>query len=285
MGSPARVALVELGPGRGTLMADALRATRGVPGFHDALDLHLVEINEPLRALQEKALAAFKPTWHARFENVPEGPMLLVANEFFDALPVRQFERTMRGWVERMVGLSEDGETLRLALAPGHTPFASMLPDAAVGAQAELSEASRTLAAAIGARLRGHGGWALIVDYGRDGALGASLQAVRGHRGAAILDRPGETDLSAHVDFASLAEATGQPTFGPVGQGAFLQRLGIAERSKALKARASDSQRAAIDAAMARLIAPDQMGTLFRVLAVGDGRSAAPVGFADAPSD
>ena len=284
MGRPSNVKLVELGPGRGTLMADALRATRGVAGFHAAIDLHLVEINEQLRALQGQALAAYEPTWHARFDDVPEGPLLLVANEFFDALPVRQFEKTARGWTERMVGVADDG-SLRLALAPGVTPYASALPEAAAGAQAELCEAGQALAAAIGARLGRHGGWALIVDYGRDGALGASLQAVRGHRGAAILDQPGATDLSAHVDFASLAEATGQPTFGPVAQGVFLQRLGIAERADALKARASEPQRAAINAAMARLIAPDQMGTLFRVLAVGDGRSAAPVGFSDAPSD
>ena len=109
MGRPPGVRLVELGPGRGTLMADALRATRGVPGFHAAIDLHLVEINEQLRALQGQALAAFKPTWHARFDDVPEGPLLLVANEFFDALPVRQFEKTARGWTERMVGLDDDG--------------------------------------------------------------------------------------------------------------------------------------------------------------------------------
>ena len=200
MGRPPGVRLVELGPGRGTLMADALRATRGVPGFHAAIDLHLVEINEQLRALQGQALAAYKPTWHARFDDVPEGPLLLVANEFFDALPVRQFEKTARGWTERMVGLDDDGN-LRLALAPGVTPFASALPDAAVGAQAEICEAGLALAGAIGERLERHGGWALIVDYGHDGALGASLQAVRGHRGADILDRPGETDLSAHVDF------------------------------------------------------------------------------------
>jgi len=288
MGRPTGVRLVELGPGRGTLMADALRATRGVPGFHAALDLHLVEINEKLRALQDQALAAFKPTWHARFDDVPEGPMLLVANEFFDALPVRQFEKTARGWSERMVGLADDG-SLRLALAPGVTPYASALADAPVGAQAEICEAGRALAAAIGERLGRHGGWALIVDYGHDhghdGAPGASLQAVRGHRGADILDRPGETDLSAHVDFAALGAATGRPTFGPVGQGDFLRRLGIAERADALKARASEAQRAAIDAASARLIAPDQMGTLFRVLAVGDDRSAVPAGFSDTPSD
>jgi NADH dehydrogenase [ubiquinone] 1 alpha subcomplex assembly factor 7 len=286
MGRPQPVVLVELGPGRGTLMADALRATRGVAGFHAAIDLHLVEINARLQSLQRTALGGFKPTWHAHLDDVPDGPMLLVANEFFDALPVRQFEKTPIGWVERMVGLEPDGETLRLALAPGITPYAPLLPDASAGAQAEISEMSRTIATAIGARLRRNGGWALIVDYGYDrGSHGASLQAVRDHRGAILLDRPGETDLSAHVDFAALAEAAGMPTFGPVGQGEFLQRLGITQRAETLKARAGEAERHAIDAALARLIGPDQMGTLFRVLAVGDSRSAAPAGFPDSPSD
>jgi NADH dehydrogenase [ubiquinone] 1 alpha subcomplex assembly factor 7 len=286
MGRPASLRLVELGPGRGTLMADALRATRGIAGFHAAIDLHLVEINERLQALQRAALAGFEPAWHARFDDVPQGPMLLVANEFFDALPVRQFEKTPRGWVERMVGLAPDGATLRLALAPGVTPYAAVLPDAPSGAQAEICEAGLALAAAIGARLERDGGSALIVDYGYDrGGRGASLQAVRSHRGADILDRPGETDISAHVDFAALARASGMPTFGPAGQGEFLRRLGIMQRAETLKARANDAQRAAIDAALARLIASDQMGTLFRVLAVGDNRSAAPAGFSDPPSD
>ena len=286
MGRPAPVRLVELGPGRGTLMADALRATSGVPGFHAALDLHLVDINEPLHEAQRAALADFKPAWHERLDDVPAGPTLLVANEFFDALPVRQFHKTPRGWAERMVGLAPDGETLRFALAPGITPLAAFLPDAPDGAEAELSEAGRALAAAIGVRLRRDGGWALIVDYGRDqSGPGTSLQAVRSHRGVDILDRPGETDLSAHVDFAALAEATGVTTFGPTGQGDFLRRLGIVERARALKQRATPEQGRVIDDALARLIAPDQMGTLFRVLAVGDERSAAPAGFSDTPSD
>ena len=284
MGRPQPVRLVELGPGRGALMTDALRATSGVAGFHAAIDLHLVEINERLKDLQRTALGAFKPTWHARLDDVPEGPMLLIANEFFDALPVRQFEKTPQGWSERMVGLAADGETLRLALAPGVTPYASLLPDAPAGAQAEICEAGQAVAATLGTRLRRDGGWALIIDYGQEGS-GASLQAVRGHRGADILDRPGETDLSAHVDFKALAEATGLPCFGPVGQGAFLRRLGIMQRAETLKARASEDQHRAIDAALARLIDPDQMGTLFRVLAVGDNRSAAPAGFSDTPSD
>jgi NADH dehydrogenase [ubiquinone] 1 alpha subcomplex assembly factor 7 len=281
MGSPGVVRLVELGPGRGSLMADALRATRGVPGFHAALDLHLVEINVTLRAAQQAALAGFRPSWHERFSEVPAGPTLLIANEFFDALAVRQFEKTRRGWVERMVGLAKDGETLAVALAPGVTPFSSYLPDAAEGAQAEICEAGRVLAAAIGARVKQDGGWALIIDYGYDRGHGASLQAVRGHRGAGILDHPGETDLGAHVDFAALAAATGARTFGPTGQSDFLRRLGIAHRAETLKARGTMEQRLAIDTALQRLIAADQMGTLFRVLAVGDDRSAAPTGFSD----
>lgn len=282
MGRPPVVRLVELGPGRGTLLADALRATRGVTGFHAALDLHLVDINERLRGAQAQALAGFAPSWHDRLDDVPDGPLLLVANEFFDALPVRQFTCTPHGWVEWMVGLADDGETLRLALAPGRTLFASVLPAAIPGRQAELCEAGLALAAAIGARLARDGGWALIIDYGFEAEGGGfSLQAVRRHRGTGILDRPGETDLSAHVDFTSLARATGMWTFGPVGQGDFLRRLGIAERAETLKARATLSQRHAIDAALARLIDPDQMGRLFRVLAVGDTPSSEPPGFSD----
>ncbi len=281
MGAPSPVRLVELGPGRGVLMADALRATRGVPGFHPAIGLHLVESNATLRAEQQSRLASFKPSWHERFDQVPEGPLLLVANEFFDALPVRQFHKTSSGWHERMIGLDPAG-ALTLALAPGVTPFAPLLPDAPSGAEAELCEPARAIAADIGARVKRHGGWALIVDYGYDEGHGASLQAVRGHRGAGILDRPGETDLSTHVDFAALAAAAATRTFGPVGQGAFLTALGIAHRAESLKANASDAQRHAIDAALRRLIDPDQMGTLFRVLAVGDDRSAAPAGFSEA---
>lgn len=280
MGRPS-VALVELGPGRGTLMSDALRATRGVPGFHAAISLHLVETNTELRAEQQRALAAFNPTWHERFDEVSPGPMLLVANEFFDALPVRQFEKTAQGWRERMVGLAPDGETLMFALAPGATPFARFLPDAAEGAQAEISEAGRALAAAIGARVTRDGGWALIVDYGYESGSAATLQAVRGHKGAPILDQPGETDLSAHVDFVALAAATQAPTYGPVSQADFLRRLGLLQRAETLKARANEGQRRTIDVTLARLIGPDQMGTLFRVMAVGDGRST-PAGFSDA---
>ena len=285
MGAPPSFNLVELGPGRGVLMADALRATQRVAGFHAALKLHLVEINETLRAEQAVALGIHEPTWHERLDDVPPAPILLVANEFFDALPVRQFHKSARGWCERMVGLSADGASLQLALAPGVSPYAAVLPDAPTGAEAEFSQASVALAAAIGARVAFDGGWALIVDYGRDEqGPGTSLQAVRKHRGTDLLDRPGETDLSAHVDFATLAGAArgaGAEVFGPTGQGDFLRRIGIERRAEALKARTTPQQRQAIDAALARLIAPDQMGTLFRVLALCDGKSDPPAGFSD----
>jgi NADH dehydrogenase [ubiquinone] 1 alpha subcomplex assembly factor 7 len=291
MGRPSPCLLIELGPGRGALLADALRATRAVPGFHSALQIHLVEINEALRDLQRAALPGFAPIWHERFDDVPPGPALLIANEFFDALPVRQFQRTPTGWAERMVGLADGDETaLRFALAPGPSPFGALLPQAAEpGALAELSPAATSVAAAIGARLAESGGWALLIDYGRDtSGLGLSLQAVRGHRGVDVLDRPGETDLSAHVDFEAVAAAaavTGARILGPVGQGDFLRRLGIQWRAETLKARATPSQALAIDAALDRLIAPDQMGTLFRVLALGDRASTPPVGFSDPPPD
>ena len=291
MGRPSPCLLVELGPGRGVLLVDALRATRAVPGFHAALQIHLVEINKALRDLQRTALTAHTPVWHERFDDVPAGPMLLIANEFFDALPVRQFQRTPAGWAERMIGLADrDDETLRFALAPGPSPFGALLPQAAEpGAAAELSPAATSLATAIGARLAENGGWALLIDYGRDASgLGLSLQAVRSHRGVDVLDRPGETDLSAHVDFEAVAAAAtvaGARILGPVGQGCFLRRLGIQWRAETLKARATPSQALAIDAALDRLIAPDQMGTLFRVLALGDRASTLPDGFSDPPPD
>jgi len=286
MGRPEPVRLVELGPGRGTAMVDALRATRGVPGFHAALRLHFVDLaRERLPADNAARLAPHAPEWHERFDDIPAGPLLLLANEFFDALPVRQFQRTPAGWAERMVGLTPDGTALHLALAPGPSPFAVALPRGGnLGAIAEFSPAVTGLAQRIGARLADQGGWALILDYGHDGDRpGPSLQAVRAHRGASVLDRPGETDLSAHVDFGALARAAraaGARSFGPVGQGAFLCAIGMGERAAMLKRAASPAQASGIDAAFRRLIAPEAMGTLFRVLALAGAAGGSPPGFA-----
>jgi NADH dehydrogenase [ubiquinone] 1 alpha subcomplex assembly factor 7 len=298
LGQPDPVLLVELVPGRGTLLGDALRATRGAPGFHAALRPHLVEIHPTLRDAQRQALQPYgstvaAPVWHERLADVPEGPLLLVANEFFDALPVRQLQRTPRGWAERMVGIDAQG-ALTFALAPGPTPLALMLPAAIrdgmhqPGTMAEVSPAAVSLAHEIAQRIVRHRGAALIIDYGRArSGIGASLQAVRGHEKMAVLDRPGETDLSAHVDFAALARAAreaGALVHGPVGQGDFLAALGIALRAQALAARATPPQREAVMQAIRRLIDPAEMGTLFQALAIGDSQTRAPEGFPPNPS-
>ena len=286
MGSPGAGA-----PGRARaraaarLMADALRATRGVPGFHAAA-------RPPSRRDQRSRCARCSSAALGRLQadlarrastTCRDGPLLLVANEFFDALPVRQFEKTARGWRERMVGLADDGETLAFALAPGVTPFAAAAARRRRRrAGRDLRGRARASPAAIGARLKRDGGWALIVDYGYDGGAGASLQAVRGHRGAGILDRPGETDLSAHVDFAALARSDRRADLRP-GRHRAISCAGWESRGvrETLKARAQRAQRAADRCGVGALDRPDQMGTLFRVLAVGDDRSAAPAGFSD----
>ena len=289
MGAPGRVRLVELGPGRGTLMADALRAARTVPGFREAIDLHLVESSGPLRAAQRAALAEANPTWHAGLESVPPGPLLALANEFFDALPIRQFERAGEGWRERVVTLAPDSRALRFAAA-GPCCAASAGPEEApAGAIVERAPVRDALAAALGARVAEHGGAALIVDYGhaRPG-LGDTLQAMRRHRRHGVLEEPGTADLSAHVDFSALAAAgrgAGAEVFGPVAQGAFLRALGIEARAAALKQRASAEQAGEIDAALRRLTGAHGMGALFKALAIAHPAPGALPGFEEPAGD
>jgi len=280
LGSPARVRLIELGPGRGTLLADALRATRAVRGFHAALDLHLIEIHPGLRTVQRMALTGCSPAWHDRFEEVPSGaPLLLIANEFLDALPIRQLVRQPWGWAERMVGLARGGTELAFAAAPGKSPLASLLPDTVrsidrFGSIAEISPAVTSLTSDIARRIATDRGAALIVDYGYEaGTNGDTLQALRAHKAAGIFEAIGEGDLTAHVDFAAVARAArqaGAAVDGPVAQGDFLRALGIETRAQVLRRAASPAQTEALDAAMRRLIDPGQMGTLFRAIALRD---------------
>lgn len=284
MGGPSPVRLVELGPGRGTLMADALRATARVPGFHAALDLHLVETSPILRAKQQATLAAFAVTWHDRLADVPAGPILLLANEFFDALPIRQFVRGERGWGERKVGLDGRGR-LAWVLDPriGDALVPPPLREADVGAVVEIGPAAQAVASEIGSRLATAPGAALIVDYGYTGpAVGDTLQAMAGHAFTDVLERPGEADLTAHVDFSALADAAraaGADCYGPVPQGALLGTLGLPVRSAALKRLASPAQAADIDMAANRLVGELHMGRLFKALAVTSPGAAVPAGF------
>ena len=261
MGAPDPVILAEAGPGRGTLMADALRAIgRAAPAFRAALRVHLVETSPRLRALQAGRLP--DAVWHDRIEDLPAGPLLLLANEFLDALPIRQFVRRGAGWTERHV---ESGRFVEL-------PAAAPDLDAAEGEVVELGEAGRALAAGLGARLAAEGGAALFIDYGPEHrAPGDSLQALRFRAPSDPLSEVGTADLTAHVDFSAIAaaaHAAGAATQGPVPQGVFLARLGLPQRTDALARGKSPAQAAALLAGARRLTEPHAMGRLFKALAL-----------------
>ena len=283
MGRPRPVRWVELGPGRGTLMADAVRAAGIRPDFTAAVTVHLVEVSAPLREAQRKALAGIEAAWHQRFDEVPDGPILVVANELFDALPIRQFHRTIEGWCERCIALAGDGSALRFVLSPAAVTGLAGLAEAPPGSVVELSPSGRALAQELGARTARFGGAALIVDYGAAGnGTGDTLQAVRHHLRHEVLEAPGEADLSARVDFAALAEAArcaGAAAHGPVEQGRFLSALGMAERIARLTRDRSAADGAALRSGAERLTDPAQMGSLFKVLAIAHPELPAPAGF------
>lgn len=299
MGAPDPVLVCEFGPGRGTLMADALRAAAAMAGFRQASRVHMIETSPLLCARQAEAIAHLTATpavWHDSFHTLPDGPALMVANEFFDALPIRQFQRTDQGWNERHIDTDPDSGELRFVCAGAPGPAAALLPaevrnaalaEAPVGAIAEACPAGIALAHAIGQRLAAQGGAALIVDYGPAcSAAGESLQAVRRHQSQNVLDRPGDADLTAHVDFQALASAAaeaGATIHGPLPQGAWLRRLGIETRAACLTRTATPAQTTDIETGLHRLIDAEQMGTLFKVMAITGPDTPAPVGFAPSP--
>ncbi|HEY5338821.1 MAG TPA: SAM-dependent methyltransferase [Rhizomicrobium sp.] len=277
--------LVELGPGRGTLMADALRAARLMPEFLSRVEVVMVEISPALTAIQKETLkdsgAAIR--WTTQIEDALDGrAIFLLANEFFDALPIRQFVKTERGWCERMVVLDENG-ALTFALSPEPSALAIARSGAPLGGFYESAQASTALAEQIGGAIAQNGGAALIVDYGygAEAGFGETLQAVGDHKFASVLETPGDVDLSAHVDFAALAEAAqsgGAVACGPVGQGELLEKLGIVARGERLIER-NPSAMHDITRAVERLILPGGMGTLFKALAIVPPGSPKPPGF------
>ena len=289
MGSPANLRLVELGPGRGTMMLDMLRAAQVMPGFRQAIVVHLVEVSPVLERRQRQTLNGLDVPlmWHRRIDDVPAGPLIVVANEFFDALPVHQAIKRQDGWCERLVGIGANGN---FTFVTGSTPiprFAETLPDAVRDApidsifewrgQQEVFE--------IGRRLVHDGGAALVIDYGHtEGEWGDTLQAVAGHAFAQPLEQPGRVDLTAHVDFQALtvaAESVGADVQGPLTQREFLQRLGIERRAESLKLRAAAEQAASIESAVMRLLEPkaDGMGRLFKVVGLTEPKLGALPGF------
>jgi len=291
MDRPRPFLLVELGPGRGSLIADLLRAVRGLPDFLQAAKLHLVEASPKLRARQAAALAGQPASWHEDLAGLPDGPAIVIVNEFFDALPIVQLEKTPLGWHERLVDFDPASGGFQFVRALEPSPKAALLPpklaDAPAGSLIELSPAGLTLAATIGGRLAHQGGAALVIDYGPDESrLGPTLQALRRHARHDPLAEPGTADLTAHVDFASLARAAreaGALVHGPVPQGLFLERLGIRTRAERLVASASRAQAGSIRSALRRLIDPGEMGTLFKALAMTHPDLPIPIGFGSSP--
>lgn len=266
LGSPPRLRLIEMGPGDGTLMSDVLRASGLSPDFRAAAEPWLVETSAPLRKIQGQKLGA-AVRWATALDEVPGGaPVLLIANELLDCLPARQFVRTASGWAERQVGLDDDGG---LTFGLTGTPIERALPQAPEGAVLEVSPAQEALGRQIGERLAKDGGAALLIDYGREAAgFGDTLQAVSQHRKVSPLDRPGEADLTVHVDFPAVAEAarTAGITAAPLlTQGEFLARLGIGARAASL-VRSHPERADQIGRQLHRLTDPEEMGTLFKVL-------------------
>ena len=287
MGAPENVRLIELGPGRGTMMKDALRAIQIVPEFRTAIVVHLVEMSPLLQAQQEVTLegAGVPMFWHPQLAEVPTGPAIIFANEFFDALPVNQAIKTERGWHERRIHI-DSNDQLAFTIAAEPIPFfQTLLPPAlrAPRAGAIFEWRGDTVAMEVGRRVADGRGAALVIDYGHtETGLGETLQAVGQHAFADPLTMPGGLDLTAHVDFNALTraiEAMGTVGFGPIEQSQFLRRIGVEQRAMALKANAGRGGE--IDQALARLIGHDRtaMGELFKVAAFAHPSLGAPPGF------
>ncbi|MEO1563589.1 MAG: SAM-dependent methyltransferase [Pseudomonadota bacterium] len=259
-GAPERFCLVELGPGRGTLMSDFLRVTRQVPGFLDAAELHLIEASPVMRDTQRKTLEGFDLAHHDRLSDVPDGPLYLVANEYFDCLPIHQFRKSKDGFQEIMVVADEEELSFAMGAVQGWQ---------AQGAFVETCPAALSDMIEIDRRISQNGGAAIIIDYGDWGSVNDTLQSIKGHAKIDPLASPGESDLTAHVDFKPLAgvlEKT-QPS-RMTTQGVFLERLGITKRAQQLVGRLSDEALENHIAAHRRLTHPDEMGNLFKVLGV-----------------
>ena len=276
-GAPPTFTLAELGPGRGTLMADVLRATARVPGFHAAANVVLVEVSPTLRARQRATLGQHPVTWTDSAQDLPEAPLYLLANEFFDALPIRQFTREPQGWSETMIGLAGGALTLGRSAPADLVQLRHRLTDTAPGDIVETCPAATAIMEAISTRITRHGGLALIIDYGGWMSRGDTFQALKAHRFTDPLADPGEADLTAHVDFAALAAQV--PCHAYTSQTALLTALGIDARAAQLAPRLSGPALNAHHAALHRLTAPSEMGHLFKALAVFPANAPIPPGF------
>jgi SAM-dependent MidA family methyltransferase len=290
IGSPPLLRLIEIGPGRGTMTADALRALRVLPPLYQALSIHLVEVNPVLREKQKATLSGTRNlTWHDTIDDVPDGPSVIFANEYFDVLPIHQAVKRENGWHERTVEL-DDGGKLAFGAASEPIPrFEVLLPPwvraAPVGAVFEWRPDAEIMK--IASRVRDQEGAALVIDYGHlRSDAGDTFQAIARHSFADPLKNPGEADVTAHVDFQALVRATedlGARVHGPVPQGDFLKRLGIETRAVSLMAKASHEVSEDVAGALKRLIGGGSsgMGQMFKVLGISEPNLTTLAGFAD----
>ncbi|SLN15027.1 hypothetical protein ROA7450_00320 [Roseovarius albus] len=277
-GAPTPFTLAEAGPGRGTLIADVLRATKMVPGFHDALRLHLIETSPTLRAKQQATIEKDGINWHTSVQTLPQKPLFLIANEFFDALPIRQFKREGEAWRERLVSVAATNLTLTWSNPVAPAELTHRLTDTRDDDIVELHEATISYAAHLGSIINTHGGMALIFDYGDWRSLGDTFQAVSNHQSIDPCTEPGNADLTAHVDFEALASAALPAKYSRLTpQGIFLERLGITQRAEKLAENLSGASLNTHVKAYQRLTSPEEMGTLFKVIALyPDGASPPP---------
>jgi SAM-dependent MidA family methyltransferase len=286
LGAPERVRLVEIGPGDGTLMADALRAARLAPDFLQAVDLILIEPSAPLREAQARMLADsdVHPRWVSALDKVEtDAPVILIANEVLDCLPARQFVKTEDSWAERRVGVTDDGD-LQFGLVTITGGFKRPEYDVEPGQTVEISEQQAAFGRDLAALIKAASGAALLIDYGRAKAeAGDTLQALWRHQKVDPLADPGEADLTQWADFPTVQEAAvhaGADVTGCLGQGEFLHLLGIEARADRLKSGRPDAA-PVIERQLARLTADDQMGTLFKACAIFSPRTLVVPGFED----
>ncbi|MDE2379999.1 SAM-dependent methyltransferase [Bradyrhizobium sp.] len=290
MDSPPLLRLIELGPGRGTMMADALRALRVLPPLYQALSIHLVEVNPVLRERQKTALSGVRSiAWHDTIDSVPEGPCIILANEYFDVLPIHQMVKRETGWHERVVDVDANGRLVFGAAAEPTPRFDVLLPPlvraAPVGAVFEWRPDAEIMKLAT--RVRDQDGAALIIDYGHlRSDAGDTFQAIARHSFTDPLKAPGQADVTAHVDFQALgraAEDVGARVHGPVTQGEFLKRLGIETRAAALMQKATADVSTDISAALKRLTDTGRggMGSMFKVLGISEPRLTGLAGLSD----
>lgn len=289
MGSPARFDLIELGPGRGTMMSDALRAARTVPGFLDATRITLIEASAALKSVQATTLGSSgaQISWSNRLEAIAPGPSIIIGNEFLDCLPVRQTVRHKGEWHERLVGLKdEDSTELVFVLGPPLGVDSCLIPanliDLPDGSLVELRPGDQQILSSIADRFKQDRGRALFIDYGpATSEEGDTLQALRAHKKVAPLDDPGNSDITARVDFQSLlenADGLGMTTYGPVEQGQFLISLGMEARAAAL-IQTAPGDKAALARQVWRLTDPEQMGSLFKFVCLDSSAMPTPPGF------